>query len=337
VGALVNGGAAPNVERFSGPWVQAQGSHAAAFQVVGAGLNFADMDVRGGAVCFQSAAAITGKESVLRTFDASDVTTDDRVFYMTGLMSFDGNFSTGASATALTGLVNAYEGDPSVSWTIGLQWGFQGDGAGGVDAVVRYRDNATSNPVITTVVGDNLAAGTHLFVVRVDVDVSSSTDNVTVWLDPADTWIETAPSAAFDAACWLAPSTDPNRLVDTLVFSVADVGTNAAVAFDEIRMSAAWDDLFLPLTGVPGDANGDGGVDQLDATIMASHWGESGAAWTDGDFNGDGQVNAADASILAANWGAHLGESGPAAPEPGTMAMLLGLAICGLFGRKRRP
>ena len=53
-----------------------------------------------------------------------------------------------------------------------------------------------------------------------------------------------------------------------------------------------------------GDANYDTDVDQLDAAILAAHWGLSEMTWGDGDFNGDGLVNATDAAILAANWGA---------------------------------
>ncbi|HLA85792.1 MAG TPA: dockerin type I domain-containing protein [Thermoguttaceae bacterium] len=327
VGALVNG-FSPTVEPFVGNWIQGQGTHPECYQVVSTGLARSDMDTRGGAVRFQSSTAISGKESVLRAFDVSDVTTEDNVFYMAGLMSFDGNFSTSADAIALTGLLNAEEGDPSVSWTIGLQWGFQGDGGGGVDAVVRYRDDGSPNPVVTSVVGDNVTAGTHLFVARVEVDYAgNSSDNVMVWLDPSDTWSEAAASLGFDAACWMLPSDDPNRLVDTLVLSTTNLGANAAVLFDEIRMGKTWGDLFLPLAGLPGDANGDGHVDALDATIVSTHWGTTVTAWTSGDFNGDGAVNALDASILAANWG-RSSESGRNdslndVPEPSVALMLL--------------
>ncbi|NLE37081.1 MAG: hypothetical protein GX621_03555, partial [Pirellulaceae bacterium] len=219
LGPLVGAEPSPSVGRFLGSWSRGQGSNTSRFQVVGSGLGYADMDAREGAVRFHSPTAISGKESVLRPFDASDVTTDDRVFYMAGLMSFDQNFSTAANAIALTGLLNAEEGDPSVSYTIGLQWGFRGDGDGGVDAVVRYRDNGSPYPVVTNVVGDNIQPGTHLFVMRVDVDVDGGLDNVTVWLNPTNLWAEGLPSLGLDGACWLTPNGDPNRLVDTLVFS----------------------------------------------------------------------------------------------------------------------
>jgi hypothetical protein len=75
---------------------------------------------------------------------------------------------------------------------------------------------------------------------------------------------------------------------------------------------------FVP---IPGDADMDYDVDQVDAAIVAAHWGQSGG-WSDGDFTGDGVVSAADASILAANWDYGTSEAG-AVPEPGTIIMLV--------------
>jgi len=334
-GPLLATNPSPQVSRFIGSWAQGQGSHPEYFQVVETGLDYDGMDARGGAVRFRATEAVSGTQSMVRQFDATDVTTEDRVFYLAGLMSFDGNFSTAASSLALTGLLNGEEGS-AVPWTIGLQWGFRGDGAGGVDAVIRYRDNGSPNPVVTDVIGDNLAAGTHLFVVRVDVDVSDSTDNVMVWLDPADTWAEGPQTAGFDAACWLLPSTDPARLVDTLVLRVYGVGVNAAVVFDEIRIGETWDDLFLPLAGsVPGDADGDGQVNEDDAAILAAHWGSHDASWGDGDFNNDGIVNAADAAIMTANWQS-TGEDTNPVPEPHTLAMILGTLLALIMPRRSR-
>ncbi|MBN1591183.1 MAG: tandem-95 repeat protein [Pirellulales bacterium] len=55
---------------------------------------------------------------------------------------------------------------------------------------------------------------------------------------------------------------------------------------------------------IPGDASGDGVVDQTDKVILATYWGQSPADWEMGDFDGDNVVGPRDASILAANWGA---------------------------------
>jgi hypothetical protein len=87
-------------------------------------------------------------------------------------------------------------------------------------------------------------------------------------------------------------------------------------------------EVYAPIQ-VPGDATGDGLVNQADASILASHWGHGGETWTTGDFNGDGVVGPADASILAANWSATAGEAdGTSVPEPSTAAVMLAL----LFG-----
>ena len=61
--------------------------------------------------------------------------------------------------------------------------------------------------------------------------------------------------------------------------------------------------------GLPGDANGDGVVDDADASILGAHWQQmGGATWHDGDFNGDFNVTDADAAILAGHWNERRGE-----------------------------
>jgi hypothetical protein len=136
-------------------------------------------------------------------------------------------------------------------------------------------------------------------------------DNVPVWLDPADTWAEGLPTFSFDAACWLLPTTDPDRLIDTLVLSVSNVGANADVIFDEIRMAETWSDLFLPLSGtLPGDFNDDGTVDAADYVV-----------WRNTGINGQQGYN---------DWRANFGQSAgsgslssTAVPEPAVALLLL--------------
>ncbi len=90
---------------------------------------------------------------------------------------------------------------------------------------------------------------------------------------------------------------------------------------------------------IPGDANRDGYVNELDAQAMAGGWGTSpGATWEMGDFDKDGDVDAADASILAANWGYDYWteEGGTAAvPEPGAIVLLLGALAAMAVVRRR--
>jgi hypothetical protein len=87
---------------------------------------------------------------------------------------------------------------------------------------------------------------------------------------------------------------------------------------------------------IPGDANGDGKVDETDAQALATNWGTSTNEWSNGDFNDDGVVNILDAAILAAHWGTGVTEGTTTVPEPGVFALLLGLALALAPRRNRR-
>lgn len=52
-----------------------------------------------------------------------------------------------------------------------------------------------------------------------------------------------------------------------------------------------------------GDINGDGKVDVLDLSILATNFGSCGKTLSQGDLTGDGCVNISDLSVLATNWG----------------------------------
>jgi hypothetical protein len=93
---------------------------------------------------------------------------------------------------------------------------------------------------------------------------------------------------------------------------------------------------------IPGDATEDGKVDADDAARLASYWGSTELAsgktwWQMGDFDNSHSIDAGDASILAANWGHGTSEAG-AVPEPGVIALLVGLGGFALLRRGRwRP
>jgi hypothetical protein len=84
---------------------------------------------------------------------------------------------------------------------------------------------------------------------------------------------------------------------------------------------------------LPGDANLDGQVNDLDASVLAAHWQQqSGMNWEDGDFNDDGIVNDADASILAAHWQQTWeGEGTAAVPEPAAIILCIPLCLAGVL------
>ncbi len=81
--------------------------------------------------------------------------------------------------------------------------------------------------------------------------------------------------------------------------------------------------VLVSLTPIPGDANRDGFIDELDAEILAQNWLQS-SNWDSGDFNGDGLANHLDATLLAANW---TGSPAASVPEPSTLVLLAGMLL----------
>ena len=86
---------------------------------------------------------------------------------------------------------------------------------------------------------------------------------------------------------------------------------------------------------LPGDANGDGIVNDLDAAALADNWQTATeATWAMGDFNNDGAVDDIDATILASNW--QTAAASQSVPEPSSMIGLLGLCLAGFLASARR-
>ena len=82
--------------------------------------------------------------------------------------------------------------------------------------------------------------------------------------------------------------------------------------------------IFNSVRPIPGDANGDGQVDEEDATILAGNWHQmNGATWKMGDFNGDEKVDDIDATLLAANWLRGHEQTTASVPESPTSNILL--------------
>ena len=102
-------------------------------------------------------------------------------------------------------------------------------------------------------------------------------------------------------------------------------------------------ELVLSLAGalLPGDANGDGCVDDLDLTALAVHWQQATNLWEDGDFDGNGIVDDLDLTALAVNWqqgcggGGSLADALAAANVPEPVAMTLTLLALPLAIRRR--
>jgi len=98
-------------------------------------------------------------------------------------------------------------------------------------------------------------------------------------------------------------------------------------------------DIWNRVSRIPGDATGDGIVDEADAQQLAQNWGAGTpgdpATWAMGNFDDDDFVGPKDAAILAANWG-YPGESESAAvPEPTMLSLLAGAVLLAAYVRRR--
>ncbi len=244
----------PFVPGFLSAWYGGLNGPSAAYDVTSTGLSWTDTSYgqSGGSVVYSGSGTTGMTESLIREF-VNPVTTAFGTYFMSGLMSFDAGFAATPGASAFTGLLNAEEGDGSVPWVIGTQWGFRANETGGVDAVVRNRSVIGENEfgVAEDILATDLLPGTHLFIIQVNPDYSGgSADRCVFWLNPEETGNEFAlgaPTLAVSKVNFLSP-TAPERIVDTLVLSATDVPSGANVGFDEIRMGTALEDVVTVST-----------------------------------------------------------------------------------------
>jgi hypothetical protein len=125
----------------------------------------------------------------------------------------------------------------------------------------------------------------------------------------------------------------PNQPVNTLMLT--SVSGHAMYSYLS-DLSVYRDQILDTIMPIPGDANLDGNVNDVDASILAANWLiPSDALWEDGDFNSDGRVDDSDAAIMAAHWHETAAEGVPpgtpagdaaAVPEPAALALLAGMA-----------
>ena len=93
------------------------------------------------------------------------------------------------------------------------------------------------------------------------------------------------------------------------------------------------DTITTSMTRTPGDADGDGQVDDYDLSLLLCHWDRPNVDWSKGDFDGNGDVNDGDLSLLLTNW---TGPSSIGIPEPVTMTVLpMGVLVSVLRHRRR--
>jgi hypothetical protein len=121
---------------------------------------------------------------------------------------------------------------------------------------------------------------------------------------------------------------DPNAYYQTIEMTFDPIAGSAV----RIRGDAGGSQQFTTIVeleaygamGIAGDCNEDGVVDAADYIALKSHMGLGSAAkWADGDFDEDGDVDWADLQELMANFGTRSPGTAPAAPEPGSVMLLM--------------
>ena len=212
-------------------------------KAVAQGLAYPGASATGGSAEFK----YTEMRSIKRLL-TTDYDLNSPAYYISGLMSFDANFSTDTTATAYTSFTNIE--DTNDNWLnttspgsviFGVQWGFQGNGAGGVNAMMRLRASTSGNPIVNEILAEDIGAGTHQFVFKVEPDISGSADRVTAWLNPtslASEAVAGTPIVGTYANWGIA------HQVKTLTLKGGAIGANAAVGFDEFRFGTSWESLF---------------------------------------------------------------------------------------------
>jgi len=223
-----------------------------------------------------------------------------------------------------------------------------------------YADSSNLTPVITFDLGDTYDVGQMLIwnvnwtsandrgVKEVLIEYSSdggtnydplpdtnggdlTNGNVTVDMVPVDGEGYTLGDSTYQAAPEMGGVT-----ADHVRISVLSNWGGVVSALSEVRF---YDRVVVSEEDIPGDADGDGDVDELDAQALATNWGSGSeldpATWEEGNFDGDYVVGPADAAILAANWHYGVSESGAPVPEPSAVVLLLGLPLALLLWRRK--
>ena len=156
------------------------------------------------------------------------------------------------------------------------------------------------------------------------------------------------------ATNWTATFYDANDgILDTQTTGIVQNVNSVAVLFGRISTSADirririvfqgavntfMDDLGFTSTPslLPGDADGDGDVDQTDYNIWRSNFASTGLGASGGDFNLNGANDAPDYVIWRKNFtGPHGSGMSSAVPEPAVAALAASACLVGLAMRRR--
>lgn len=121
---------------------------------------------------------------------------------------------------------------------LGVAFGFKGDGSGGMDLVIRYRDENV-NPTETVLVTGVSVDTTYTVIGKVDWNAGVGTDDVlNIWINPASA---TEPAGALVLDSSIGGENSLNSVL--LVQSNYGTGSGDAVFMDELRYASTWQDL----------------------------------------------------------------------------------------------
>ena len=129
---------------------------------------------------------------------------------------------------------------------MGVQWGFEGE-----EMVLKARPTTAGNVRSTyTIPGGYDPGRTYLFVLKAEVDYSSTLDRISVWVNPADITSETGagtPTLVVDTGAFANYS---GLQVDRLALQTDKLaGVSLPVQYDEPRFGTTWADV-VPVTAV---------------------------------------------------------------------------------------
>ena len=195
------------------------------------------------------------------------------------------------------------------------------DGAGGLTLTKVGANTQTLSGLINNYTGDTIVEGgtLNLTVNLVDGDLEDAS-TVKVFTDAHMGLIFDGTDTI--SALWLGGNPMPG--------GVSYGNSNYPDYFEGDGM------LYVPITELLGDINGDMVVDAADFIALKQNMGMTGAQWTDGDFSRNGTVDWDDLQLMMANFGATINTPSATTPEPATLFVMMAAGLPALLKRRRR-
>lgn len=241
------GGQNPSVTGFQNAWAV----NSSIYYATGSGLGYTTgsqvLDSSAGA--FQLYNTSNSERQAARQLDYNVAATGNNILYFSGLVSAPAPGTISGGGFAMMQVLDLVSDLPP--GTFGLQWGVnQGE--------VRLRARSTANVANTdyTIASTYEPGETMLFVLKAEINASSSVDRISVWLNPSDLSSESAAGAptliqnthSLDQFGGLS-----GRAVDTFGLRTVNFDGNKTVAYDGFRFGTTWGDVspYLDVTELP--------------------------------------------------------------------------------------